>query len=280
MLQTAFQRLPGEGFSQDAPCIQHQETAIGAVQRTGADQREIGHQRAHMGDILDPPHQAVERRQFLGLQRRARRAALGMRDHHVDHVSPELRQAVDLADPGGKGAIAPLGVGLEEQFRIADHVLRDLVQVMLHAVDPGETGPRLIDAGLHGLLGHAGMQGDDLLAMRPHQGGRAFDDRVQLFLKARDLFLDPRLFIGGQLVKRLFLDHLAIADRSHQEARGRVHDAHILGLGAGGEFLHPRAARLGEFGLQRLAPRLVIIRLEKRGDLRAKIVDKILHLGL
>jgi hypothetical protein len=52
--QCALQRLPCERLYQDAARIDDEVAAIGLVQGARLDQPEIGHQSAHLGDVLDP----------------------------------------------------------------------------------------------------------------------------------------------------------------------------------------------------------------------------------
>lgn len=93
--QRALQRLPGIGLHEQAQGVDHQEAAIGSVQGAGLDQGEIGQQRAHLGDMFDPPDQVGVGRQVFLHHRRA---------GAVFTVAPVADHDVDL--------IAPLGTGL------------------------------------------------------------------------------------------------------------------------------------------------------------------------
>ena len=70
-LQGAFQAFPGKGLHQHFAHVQQQVAAVGPVQRTRLDQGEIRHQRAQLGDMLDPPDQVAVGRVVLADDRGA-----------------------------------------------------------------------------------------------------------------------------------------------------------------------------------------------------------------
>ena len=85
--QRALQRRPTERLGQQGARVDQDHAAVGAMQRAGLDQAEIGDQRALHLQILDAAEQVAERRvQFLD-HRRGRGPA--WRDQHVDLVAVE-----------------------------------------------------------------------------------------------------------------------------------------------------------------------------------------------
>ena len=56
-LDGALQGFPGERREQKLAGVQQQIAAIGPVQRAGLDQQEVGNQRTHLRDMLDPADQ-------------------------------------------------------------------------------------------------------------------------------------------------------------------------------------------------------------------------------
>ena len=73
------------------------------MQRAGLDQQEIGDQRAHLGDMLDPADEIAVGGVELLDDRRAAVGAIAVRDHHVDHVAAEAgiaRRVHGLLDDG------------------------------------------------------------------------------------------------------------------------------------------------------------------------------------
>ena len=126
-LDGALQRLPGERRQQQPAGIEQQVAAVGLVQGAGLDQQEVGDQRAHLGEMLDPADQVAEGGIVLLHQRCAARAAFAVGRHDVDHVAAEARvvRAVDrLLDDG-----VLLLAGGQEQADVADHVVAGGLQV-------------------------------------------------------------------------------------------------------------------------------------------------------
>ena len=53
-LMARFKASQANGDSSSLARIEQQIAAVGAMQRAGLDQQEVGDQRAHLGDVLDP----------------------------------------------------------------------------------------------------------------------------------------------------------------------------------------------------------------------------------
>ena len=68
--QGALQGGPGKGAGEQFVGVENQVTAVGPVQGPRLDQVEVRHQRAHLGDILNPADQVAETRTVLVDHRR------------------------------------------------------------------------------------------------------------------------------------------------------------------------------------------------------------------
>ena len=100
--------------------MQHQETAVRAVQTAGADTRKIGDQHIVFGLVFDAAEQRAEQRVVFDYYRRAVQAVVV--HHQVDAVAGQHRGQ----------CLAPdfiFAVGSLEQLQVLDHVVHDLVQV-------------------------------------------------------------------------------------------------------------------------------------------------------
>ena len=86
------------------------------MQCARANEGKVGHQRAHLGDMLDPPSQPLQRRKVLDndRRRRGRRRALG--HDHVDFVALKDRVQMRFGHCFGKRPILSLGCRLEKDL--------------------------------------------------------------------------------------------------------------------------------------------------------------------
>src|SRR5450756_1729340 len=100
-------------------------TPVGPVQRTRLDQSEVGHQRAQLGDMLDPPDQVAVGRVVLADD--GRTGLLAVRDQNVDLVAMKRLAGADCqtGDVGGFLLLAKV-------VRMLDHVLLHHVKVGLY----------------------------------------------------------------------------------------------------------------------------------------------------
>ena len=83
--QGLLERVVGERLLEQLARIQDEVAAVGAVQRAGLDEGEVGGQRAHLREVLDLADQALVGGMILVDHRRA--AAPAAIDHQVDGVA-------------------------------------------------------------------------------------------------------------------------------------------------------------------------------------------------
>ena len=123
-LEAALERFPDARLDDRILEIEDQEAAVRFQKRSADDAREVG---ARPPQRIDP---ALDRAEQVAIGRRVlehhRRAARGrVVDHHVDLVvepSRAVRRAPAAADPARRRLLA-------EAIEVAEHVLRDLVEV-------------------------------------------------------------------------------------------------------------------------------------------------------
>ncbi len=149
--QDALELLPGERLEQQAARIEHQIAAVGAVQRAGLDQVEVGDQRAELGDVLDPAHQVRMRRVVLVDHRCA--LGPGMIDQEIDPVAPKRINLGDRRTTGCRGRqdrlrrrrarrlIGGLGEVALDRIEVGEHI-RKVFVVLAQLVDQVPDGVR------------------------------------------------------------------------------------------------------------------------------------------
>ena len=126
--QAALQFLVGVGLHQQFAGIENQVAAVGAVQRAGAQQAEIGQERAHLGQMFGAAHQIGMCRMVLVHHRRAAAGTLGrVIDQDVDFVAAE--EAVSRGPARHRGGQRLRALRLrgalempQKQRHIVDHV--------------------------------------------------------------------------------------------------------------------------------------------------------------
>jgi hypothetical protein len=129
--QRALERLPGERLGKHLDRVEQQVAAVGAVERARLDQGEVGHQRAHLGDVLDAADQVAVRRVVLIHDRRS--LGVGVLDQHVDAVAPEGHVGLlALRDWDAELHRLLAFLGLLEHFRVVEHVLLERREVGAH----------------------------------------------------------------------------------------------------------------------------------------------------
>ena len=89
-----FSASQAKGCVRTLSASSDQVAAVGAVQRAGLDQREVGDQRAHLREVLDAADEVVVGGVVLVHDRRA--AAAAVLDQHVHLVAPQRGLALGL----------------------------------------------------------------------------------------------------------------------------------------------------------------------------------------
>ncbi len=131
--QGALQSFPGVGIGQHLERVQDQITAVGAVQHAGLDQREVGEQRAHHGDLLHAAHQVEIGRVALVDDRRSGGTA-GI-DQHVDPIAAQRRRLAGGVGDGQVGGCAFRGLllaGLQEVVQVVADALLHCREIGRH----------------------------------------------------------------------------------------------------------------------------------------------------
>ncbi len=133
---------------------QHQYAAIGAMQRAGADQREIGLDRALGLAILDAAEEILIAR--IALQHDHRMALVAMIGEQVDGIAALPRLAVLVV-------VALAGLGLELR-RVLQYLDAQLGQPAAEPAEAGELGDQRLEHGARHLVGDAAIELAQMLA--------------------------------------------------------------------------------------------------------------------
>ena len=268
-LERTLEAVPGEAVAQQLECVDHEVTAVGAMQRARLDQREIGHQRTHLRMIFDPPGQVLVSRVILEDDRRA--IGVGVIDDHVDAVLEKL------ADPAGdivrvRGALARqevLGV-LDRVFFHGREIGQDVGLLTVALLDPGHQL-------FHRVQGDFLVQRLDPLMVLALQQGHVTDDVLQLQLEFRDQLFDT-LFLGVRQFFELRLIQRSTVDRWPQRVpRRRPHDHDPFRPRLRVEFAKGLFLPILELLLDLLAPVAVFLAFERTGQRGQEVLDQLFH---
>jgi hypothetical protein len=248
------------------------------VQRAGADQREVGDQRAQLGDVLDAPEQVGVGRVLLRDDRRA--VIVLVIDQRVDLVAAQPLAAVVVLVQRLAQHLGDAVVGLGGEARgLLDDVARDVGQVGQHV---GLIEVRGRDAIEHA----AGDALGDLALERELRGGVGVGPLVGLGEHRRQLVADllqrraqRRLLLGRQSLELVGLDHLPLLHRRHDDAAVGADDADPPRPRALLQRLERGALALLGLADQRVLAAAVLVAVERRHHRGGQLADRPRHVG-
>ena len=271
-LDRALQGFPRERREQQPARVEQQIAAVGLVQRARLDQQKVGDQRAHLGEVLDAPHQvAVGRIVFLH-QRSAAGCAFAVRCHDVDHVAAKARvvRGVDgLLDDG-----VLFLAGGQEQADVAHHVVARRLEIGRGFGNIAQRGVQVVQRVANGGLGHVLVELAQLRAALLVGPRQPLEHLPQLLLERRDLGLDVAAHGFRQGIEHLGLHHLAFVHGRHGEARRRAQQGNILALRLLAQPLQRFLVAGTELLVDGAPPRLVVVALEARRQHVAQLVER------
>ncbi len=254
--QHALQRLPGSWLGEQAAHVEHQVAAVGAVQGTGANQGEIGDQRAVVHVVLGAAHQVLMAGQIL--VDHGRPAGLAIIDQQVHLEAAEHRLRRNL---GGLG---------KKCRRMGQHGLTTGAQMLQHrsllTVARFQLGERRLDGGIE----HLGVQRVHLLAQLPRQQRHLPDGLGELALQNFHVRFNALLIFLGQRTKVLGRHHIiavAVAlavDRREGKSVGGGNQQDVLLPRLAPDRLHGIALALPHGLIKVLQSILVFLALEQR----------------
>ena len=267
-VQRALEAGPRERLAQQLARVDQQVAPVGAVQRTRADQPEVGDQRAELRAVVDAPDQVgVGRELHLDDRGRVFAAAGGQQVDLVARQVGRRRERIGGCVLGGPqevvGVLEHVGVDRREPF--VDPVgLRPLGADIVEHVADGELG-RIVVQLAHAL---------DLLLAQPHSFAH---HALQALLQRLDALAQPLLVGLGQLAEVVRAHHVVVLDRCQREAVGGAnqHDAvaHRLVV----ERRQCLGLALGHLGLDPLDLGTVVVGLERRRNRGLELVDQPSH---
>ena len=187
-LDGALQCLPGEGGEQQLARIEQQVAAVRPMQRAGLDEQKVGHQRAHLGDVLDAADDVAVNGVELLDDRRAGGGIVAVGDHYIDHVAAEPgvpRGVHRLPDDG-----VLLLAGGEKESDVAGQVLTGRAQIVERLRHVGERSHQVVERGVDGALGHLLVEHAQVRAALLVGLGHALEDDLQVLLQGLNLALD------------------------------------------------------------------------------------------
>ena len=216
-MQSALERLPDEGLTEQFFRLDHQVATVGAVQRAGAQLTVAGVQRALIGAVLDAAEQVVVSRVRL---EHHRCTAVGVMTNHQARAVHFLQQ------------LAQLRVGLVDIHQLLDGGFQ---QVDLHGLQIGA------DAGVFRVLlrqwRQQGLQrdGDGLFIELTQQVARlAFPLRqagqllVQALFQRSDIRVETLALGFRQLSELGFIQCLAVGHRGKGDIGAVAVQGHAL----------------------------------------------------
>ena len=248
--------------------IQYQVTAVGTVQRTGPNQREIGAQGAQVGDVFDPPEQVLIAR--IGLVDDRDGAPGTLVDQQVDTVTDETRII-------GRRAVAAV-IG-QKQGTVFDHVGTHRLEVCQHlrqvVVAVLEFDGELADRQ----TGDIGVEDAEALAQLALNQRNPTQHGTQLFLDLRHGLLQTRLFIIAQGLELLRAEHLVVVQWGQAVAgRGRQQGDPLFGsvfAQCGGYLVFARLELVPDL----LCTAAIFITLKGRRQCGQQILHQLLHVA-
>ena len=270
--QSPFERLPGGRLGQHLARIEQQVAAIRPVQGAGADEIEIGHQRAELGPVLDPADQTLEGRLVLIDHGGMGRATVI--DDEIDPIAPE---SIFGARLGSVALIAGAVGGPHDRIDILDHVLADLVEIAHHLVDIGEQGLEPVDHVADREACRLLVERADLLAGLLEELGEVLDGRLKLFLQLFDALFELLALAGIELLEIVRRNDLAVVGRREGITHGRADQRDVLLAGGLLDLLHRALLAFLELVLDDPAAGAVFVARKGRAERAAQVVDQSLH---
>ena len=271
-LDGSLERFPGKGRQQQAAGIEQEIAPVGFVQGTRLDQQEVGHQRAHLGEVLDASDHVAVGGIVLLHDGGAAASRFAVGGHDVDLVS---------AQAGILGAVdRPLDDGVllfargQEEGDIAHHVVAGGLEVGGSIRHVAERSVQLDERVPDGRLCHLLVELAELRAAFLVRQGQPLENGAQLLFQDRDLVLDIASHGFRQRIEDLGLHHLALMHGRHGKAGGGAQQRDVLGL----RFLAQRLQRLLVAGAELLvdgAPaHLVVLALEADRQHATQLVER------
>jgi hypothetical protein len=276
--QRSLERLPGEGLGEQLQRIEDEVAAVRAVQHARLDQAEVGHERAHLRDVLDAADQRVVARLVLIDDRRA--GGGGVLDQHVHRVAAEHRLGrLGLRHRDAEEHHRLAVLRLAEGLGVLEHVFLDLAQVVLHLRQRAVFGLQLLDQAAHRGARHLAVQG-----AQPAQGfapplRHLGEDFFQLPLERVDRALQPLLLLRRQLRELLGLHDPFAGERAEAEAARRAHERYALGARPLADVVQHLLLAAAELVLDLLAPVAVFVGFEGGRHGGAQVFHQPLHAG-
>ncbi len=268
--QYPLECVPGKGVCEQAQGVEYQEAAVGAVQRAGFDEAEVGDESAHVGNVLD----AADEIDVAGVVL-------------VDHWCPVqvcvVHQQVDAIAHKRRviraRCLALLAVPLAKGLCVVDDISLDCGQIVEHYGQVGvvdlELGGERVDSGLGDLA-------IELLETPPHFPLPERDltqGCLQILPQLVDDLADSLFFFLSQLSELLRAQDLPLSHGCQGVAvRGMNQcDAPLLGLAADGtrRLFFP----IFEFLLDRLGLAVVFRALKGRWNGVEQVLNQLVKIG-
>ena len=253
------------------------------MQHAGLDQREVGEQRAHHGDLLHAAHQVEIGRVALVDDRRSGRAA-GI-DQHVDPIAAQRGRLARGVGDGqvGRGRCAFRGLllaGLQEVAQVVADALLHRREIGRHVGQVLVLGQQVVDQ----VVDHHG--GDLVVEVAQAAAELALPARhlqqhlLQLPLQRLDLVLEALLLFRGQLLELLGGDDLAVLQRGEAEAGGRLQQGQAALARLLLQLVEALFLALLELLLEGAAARRVLLALEGGREAGAQLFYQPFHVAL
>ncbi len=245
------------------------------MQRAGLDQQEIGDQRAHLGDVLDPADEVAVRGIELLHDRRSGGRPIAVGDHDVDHVAAEAGVVGGIQRPLDDGVL--LLAGAEKEGDVVDQVAAGGAHVVASRGHVGEGGQQIAERLVDGMLGDVLVELAQLGAPVLVGLGQALQDHGQLLLQRLDLGLHVLAHGLGKRIEDLGLDDLALVHGGHGEAGRRAQDGDVLGLRLGVQRLQRLLLARPELLVDGAAANLIVLAFEARRQDAPELVERRHH---
>ena len=271
-LEGALESFPGIGLGQHLHGIEHQKTAVGAMQGARLDQHEIGDQRAHVHQMFDAPDQVLQGRVVFIHHRTFTRGRI--LHQQIDQIALDR----DGARVGGGFRILVALGRFAQGFAARGDILHDSIKITGDLGQVGITRFEFLDQVAHRQFECiAGGLPNFVLHLAP-PARELVHQSMQLLVKHVDLPPEFLLSFFRQLLE-LFLGEgfFAVFDRRKEKALRGVQQRNALLAGFMAEMAQGRFFALFFFLLQGLDATAVFIAFKSRGDGRPQFADKALQ---
>ena len=245
-------------------------------------QTEIGEQRAHLGQVLDPAHQIALRRVVLV----DHGGALGVAVIDDDPVVTQERGRAARAgwrvsrrlSGGGLSALAARRV--HEAGDVVDHVGLNRVEVGDRASQRLVLLAHRIDQMSDREIRDLAVDLADFLAPRLVPARDLLDGFLKLLLKLLNGVLRPRALGLGQLAEVLGAHHFLAAHRREGEPHRCPDQRDLAGAGALLQLFEGLGLTLAELFVDALQPGAVLLAVEDRGNRGLQFLDQPRHVAV